>query len=1077
MNNNEESMLSNEVFKSQVSAALASSAGSGKTFSLTTRLINMLLDGVRVHEIVAITFTKLAANEIRQKLFDRIEKLEKGDRDEVKLFCDIRQDDPASLKAGAEKIRMGLIRYFSLFQVSTIHSFFMKIIKSFPREAGFVDEFMVLEEDVAREFVKKSIENFYQYIAGSDHLLDRIYQFLASYPHNRFTTIKTIEEIYRGVGSQFYALEGLYSVSEAEVQAAEEEHSRARDWVLSDAMRQKIDIVLNIIDEYTRQRGSNRNIQSLVRDLKNFKKYRAVTDLLEVKALKRDRREGPIRYVSTMLKYLPQDSSKLLEDTLAEIRSDLCRYVASRMRYHVLIQLYIYHTIHRCYSRLKKNFRSVDFQDIEILAAALLDRLDDFDYLRYRIDSGARHILIDEFQDTSEIQWRVLEQMVNAGKQTGGSIFYVGDVKQSIYRWRGGSPELFDTVRKKHSLPYRRLGYNYRQNRTVLDFVNRVFESIAEQYPEKYRYEKQYLPPFRRGYSRGFVSIQKCGSREEAADLLVGQIKDLENQGVQLHDMAVLCRKNAEIEQLEKLLRARSIPFNSGGKTRLMEDYSIMDVVNVLKFMLSPWEEIYLSSVLRSPVFRVDYQDLNTLKQEGKISIFSLKRMLPDVCTTLEQLVGMRDYYSPSGIVRRVYENLDLPCVYSSKQSHLLEFYQLACSLENKFDGLTLREFVNYLEGNAGQLTLKTGQESGVTIQTIHSSKGLEYHTVIVPFLDSGFKYRLDNSLLLARDRQGKVKNAYIAAGICRDYLSGTQEVQDAIRQKENDYQTDELNNLYVAVTRACENLVIIPAAGRSRPTVGDVLLEGFDRDYRPEQKTYRWETGRVVPSSPERELLRPGKSYCVSRAGPAAAAPAEEPLSVSPRLAVPRTPEEVPSFASDHRRARVDTLKGLVVHRVLEKISSLPVDEDSLENKIKQALSAEGGAYTRKERERGGRLARSSLLRIVNDSRLQRYFTSDALAEVVSVSGTSSRLLGRMDRMWVSENTVEIIDFKTGEITSSEELDRLVIYYRDQVLSYCSAAAGEFPNKQVRGFLYFSDAPLHQRVVQVYPEEKFCMD
>ena len=132
-------MNSHLLYDPHTSVAVSSSAGSGKTFTLTTRLLTMLLSGVDISQILAITFTNAAANDIREELFDRINSLRSGNTSEMDLFTSILALDEKQLVQRAEHLRLELVKQFSLLQISTIHSFFARIIGCFPRQTGIVD--------------------------------------------------------------------------------------------------------------------------------------------------------------------------------------------------------------------------------------------------------------------------------------------------------------------------------------------------------------------------------------------------------------------------------------------------------------------------------------------------------------------------------------------------------------------------------------------------------------------------------------------------------------------------------------------------------------------------------------------------------------------------------------------------------------------------------------------------------------------------------------------------------------------------------------------------------------------------
>ena len=147
------------------SIAVSSSAGSGKTYTLTTRLLTMLLSGVELSQVLAITFTNAAANDIREELFSRVSELEAGKPSEVALFGSIFSMDENRLREKARDLWLKLIRQFSLLQISTIHSFFTRIIGCFPRETGVID-FTVIDDPDREALLRESLVRFFDLLHG-----------------------------------------------------------------------------------------------------------------------------------------------------------------------------------------------------------------------------------------------------------------------------------------------------------------------------------------------------------------------------------------------------------------------------------------------------------------------------------------------------------------------------------------------------------------------------------------------------------------------------------------------------------------------------------------------------------------------------------------------------------------------------------------------------------------------------------------------------------------------------------------------------------------------------------------------
>jgi PD-(D/E)XK nuclease superfamily len=176
---------------------------------------------------------------------------------------------------------------------------------------------------------------------------------------------------------------------------------------------------------------------------------------------------------------------------------------------------------------------------------------------------------------------------------------------------------------------------------------------------------------------------------------------------------------------------------------------------------------------------------------------------------------------------------------------------------------------------------------------------------------------------------------------------------------------------------------------------------------------------------------------------------------------------------AGGERKRRVDALKGLLVHKVLESVREPPSDERSVESLLGRAVSRLGTRYTRVERESAARQAELSLRRVFSDGRMAVYFSKGAAREVVFVSGGYGRGMGRIDRAVFGEE-IRVVDFKTNECGGTGRLRELVSLYRGQVKAYCQALERIFPEKTVTGALYFTEAPYEERLVSVYEAGRF---
>jgi exodeoxyribonuclease V beta subunit len=832
------------------------------------------------------------------------------------------------------------------------------------------------------------------------------------------------------------------------IDRVEGDFKQRRRYLFSPEFKRKIGYLVETITAYQEGKVENRNLASLCRALREFEDRGDIRLLANQGAFKNYGQKGMMGYLQKLSKEsLPAADFRSI---FRDVWKGMGTYFMNEMQYFVYTWLEIHRLIHNFYTSMKRSTLSIDFNDIELLALEFLGEISDFALFHSRIESKIRYVLIDEFQDTSELQWNALQSIVRNSLVRDGAFFYVGDVKQSIYRWRGGEPFLFQTVRKNLNVEERRLGYNYRQNAVLLKFVNTVFERIQELTEGQYPYERQLLSPGEDPKERGFVSVKKYRERESLIEELPSYLEMLSERGVMGDDIAILCRKNSEVEEIEKLLRLNRISFNSAGKTRLLEDYCIRDLFNVICFVLSPEEEIYLTALLRAPFFRRSYEQILGLRKgEEKITLRQIAKIDPSLLYRIEALVSASKYSTPSGFIGRLFEELDVFNTYREKTEALIEFLELAYSFENDHDGVTLPDFARWLEQNKEIIPLRVNRGAGVTIQTIHASKGLEYHTVILPFLFSLANLRLDGSLMYSKGLNGKIKNYALAARRYLDFNLDREGIARIREENDLDYKIDELNILYVALTRARENLLILPLEWKNRTTIGELLLSGCDPNYTRKAFPYGWERGSIVPS--QKPAKRPEWKY----------------VRVGVRAEVEQP--SIPTFEigpkGQRKQRRGGLLKGTLVHGAIEMIRALPVDEETLERNMRSVACREGQDYTNAEKKEAMGEAKKTLLNVIADQRLAKYFINRAVGELTIFSEKFQNLLGRIDRIYIGEE-IEIIDFKTNPVEGPQELIELIGHYREQVDTYCSVLSSIYTKRRVRGFLYFTEVDYGRRLV-----------
>jgi ATP-dependent exoDNAse (exonuclease V) beta subunit len=462
------------------------------------------------------------------------------------------------------------------------------------------------------------------------------------------------------------------------------------------------------------------------------------------------------------------------------------------------------------------------------------------------------------------------------------------------------------------------------------------------------------------------------------------------------------------------------------------------------------------------------------IEETGAVSLSGLADLDREAYRRVQRLLRISRYSHPSRFVRQLYEELDLFSVYPGREAQLLAFLDFAHTYEGNRDDVSLDDFIRFIDEQGDTITLPTGGQGGVSVQTIHTAKGLEYHTVFLPFLTQTMAPRLDGSLLYNRDDEGNVDRFILARHPYPGYYPEPEVARELIEENALSHRIDEINTLYVALTRARENLVIFPLQGGKGETIGDSLLHALDGQP-DESGAYALRIGDPVGGAHRGEEIgrrvvgiRAEKS-AMDRADTAVRRvwvhplPGEEAEGASGRAEVP---------AGSRERAREGLLRGLLFHAVVERIRALPVGDEELERRIAAALFRVGGQYSLDERTAAKAWALPAVRNTVADPRLGIYFNIGAFSETILLSRRYQNFLARIDRLLVGDE-VSVLDFKTNAVENEETLVRLSDVYREQVRTYCDALAESFPERPVKGFLYFTEVPHEQRLIQVYDREE----
>ncbi|MBD3806015.1 RecB-like helicase [Sulfuricurvum sp.] len=687
--------------------AYEASAGSGKTFNLVVRYLSLLFMGEAPSSIVALTFTNKAANEMLERIILTLEELPtRSELPQIARLCGMSEEEILQERSKV------LSRFLhSDVQISTLDKFFGRILRKFALNAGLMPTY-------------KIVQNHHE-----SALLERfLNEVEVSHSTGALVHLSLLSD--KRLGDLFTLLHALYSkYKELDIRCYDE----------VDAPEESIGYALECARELSAL-ALSKPLSDRARKTMEFKSYE---ELLEKTWL-----------FKPSMEYW--DFKKTYEPRMDELLHELQRAVASQMRRHEVLYFKELFAILKLYikSRQKMTTQSneLSFDDITLNVHTLLREKLESEFLYFRLDSRIKHLLLDEFQDTSVIQFDILRPMIEeirsgVGVNEGGSFFFVGDVKQSIYRFRGGVSALFHQVAELFDVKCEPLKVNYRSRSEIVEFVNRSFEGKI----------KGYIPQESpQSYSGGYVEVL---FGDDLLESLSERVALLISQGASPEEIAILTVTNKDGSAVEEVLSERGYDVVTETTALLISQRSVRAIIEYLRYGYFG-EEIYRSNC--AALLGVDREQIERVSVVEVICavIVFIKRFGIADKSALMFIEALRSYRDIEEVVFEI----------------------------------------DRLESTSPQSDLK-----GIRIMTIHKSKGLEFEHVIV----------LDR-LGAHRSRNDAIVYEYEGAVLRRmHYRIKGREALDPIYAKALEAEKkaaddDQLNALYVALTRAVESLSVI---------------------------------------------------------------------------------------------------------------------------------------------------------------------------------------------------------------------------------------------------------------------------
>ncbi|MCF6243711.1 MAG: RecB-like helicase [Sulfurovum sp.] len=699
--------------------ALSAAAGSGKTFALSVRYIALLFMGESPSSILAATFTNKAAAEMRQRVVDSLRNLGDNEASHNKAFLDAVLEQTGltreELFARQPEILARFLSHSSY--IVTLDSFFSGILRSASLELGLEPDFVTKTEG------EDGLEKHFLDEVQANGLLSNLVKLAMDIEDKRF-------------GKIFDLMQDFYKVDPLLPKVKTKEHSLAQCEEACEVLRVKM--IKALIDA-----------GAAARCMKQFE-TKSVKELFSKSLFEKETLGEHSWY-----KKVANDE---IEGLYAYLKVELAKWAEAKEAI-VLQNLFgIYDYYRNANITNAKSSGVLSFDDLTYFTYRLLHESISREFLYFKIDAKFKHILLDEFQDTSTLQFLLLQPMIDEifagyGQSEFKSFFYVGDTKQSLYRFRGGVEELFDKVAQKYGVKILPMDTNYRSSKNVVEQVNRWFEPNMLGYvPQKSR----------EGAEEGYVEVLES---EELIDEAVGQAKRLLELGVDVDDIAFLVSTNKDGQTLQEACQ------HEGIETLLKTSSSLKNMPKIAAL-----------AAMTAYLFFGE-------KIDAQAMLLNVGKKLEEVDTS-----WFSAFMSPLQVVDKLVREFG----YFDDDLNVLKLLEFASNYTD------IPTFVEEFESS--NIAVASNTVHGAKIMTIHGSKGLEFEYVIL--LDKLTRKNSDKSALLYHydDNLYIDKILYRTKG--RENFDA--EYAQIIEARKVSAAKDSMNVLYVALTRAVEGMIVI---------------------------------------------------------------------------------------------------------------------------------------------------------------------------------------------------------------------------------------------------------------------------
>jgi len=1009
---------------------LKASAGSGKTHALTKRYVQFLFSkkdaNNDLRNILAVTFSNNAAKEMKERVLFWLKSVYFNDEkriDELLQVLDLQRDE---LIDNSKELIDKILNNYSDFQVRTIDSFMATVFKSSAIDLGYPPDFEIqMSNDAILEYAfnifLRRIKEGTKECELIENIIDIIEEAKGSESFYLWDPSRNIidetKELYRKISSIGKTISTKdYS---GEINKLKQEIVEAAEGIESS-------ICLSGL-----QRRSNSSFESMLELIRNDR----YTDLI-----KKGMRNPPVNK--------PRDDSGMdAYDEISRKWRKLGELIGSYKYYYACSY---YHPYIKFYNEFKHIVEIVKKQQAKVFIEDINKKL--FEYIHddivpdiyFKLGEVIFHYLIDEFQDTSPIQWRTLFPLIENSLSLGGTLFVVGDTKQAIYGFRDADYRIMRFLEEKNPFSsavhnVENLTINYRSRERIVEFTKKIFKDIAQK--DDYKDAAQmsglndYIQEAKQGNKNsGYVNITICEKDEDLINerqKIIDTINSLIQRGYKYRDIAILTNENEDVVNITSWLNQEGMSVISYSSLDVRRRKITSEIMSLLRFLDSPVDDLSFAAFILGDIFSKclehdrDKGKLSQLIDRQKILSFLFKnrersplyKAFQDEFSHLwesyfEGLFGSAGYLPLYDLVVGIFRAFRVFDI-NDEEGAFAKILEVIKDFEGEGSN-SLSDFIKLADNEHNSerkwdIDIPVGIDA-VQVMTIHTSKGLEFPVVILLLYganNKGFNY------IVSEDGDGAA-----LLKITKDIAAGNTDLSFLYKREKTNETVNKLNTLYVGITRAETEMYLIAVRKREKEYPFDILPEdGFS-------------FGEA-----------PSKSYSkkCDFAEPAGLFHHEMPLLLRVNTS------ELGNIGEKKR--------GEFIHRVLYFIDYIDGDiEEKLRGFIKMA-NIEAMEFYREDE------LMPVISKFLNNIHLKDYFLKipgriiKKEQEFLNASGE----VFRMDRVVIDKAKVTVIDYKTGADLENK--------HTEQINNYKMILRQIYPDKKIEGILAYVDRNEVRRV------------